>query len=163
MTVDGTDFKTDEPMPFDGMWCSHKINHGGLRYEIGISIFSGQIVWVNGPFPAGCYTDYNIAMLPDGLEASLMPYETYFADGGYQWCQRAVVHPCTSKLRARHENCNGMFKEFCCLKNAFRHPIKKHYLVAFSVMNIVSIRIKHQTPLNEGVDLSVVGVFPGPP
>ena len=32
---------------------SHKFNQAGLNYELGISIFLNQLVWMNGPFPAG--------------------------------------------------------------------------------------------------------------
>ena len=80
MTVDGTDFKINEPTPFDGMWYSHKFNHAALRYEVGVSIFSGLIVWVKGPYPAGRYPDVAIARVQGGLEENMAPYETYFAD-----------------------------------------------------------------------------------
>jgi hypothetical protein len=163
MTVDGTDFLIKEPQPFNKMWFGHKYNHAALRYEVAISIFSGEIVWVNGPFPAGEFTDQKIVGLTDGLEAHMLPYETYLADGIYRHCLRSIVAPFTSKLRARHENANGMFKEFRCLRDMFRHDINKHSIVAFAVFNIIALRIKHQTPLNENVDVSVVGVLPGPP
>lgn len=57
ITVDGTDCPIQEPFPWrDGVNCkffSHKFNGAGLKYEIGVSIKSGDIVWYNGPFPAG--------------------------------------------------------------------------------------------------------------
>lgn len=163
MTVDGTDFIIMEQHPFDPIWFSHKFKHAALRYEIAISIFSGEIVWVNGPFPAGPFKDDTIAGLPDGLEAHMMPYETYLADKGYRNCLRSIVAPFTGKLRARHETVNGMFKEFGALRNMFRHKLIKHSKVAFAIFNIIQLRIKYESPLDEGVDVGVVGVFPGPP
>jgi len=53
ITVDGTDFWVPEPKPFNPDYYSHKFNHAGLRYEIGICIVTGWIVWINGPFPCG--------------------------------------------------------------------------------------------------------------
>ena len=52
-TIDGTDFKVWEPHPFNPDYFSHKYNHAGVRYEIGICIKTGWIVWINGPFPCG--------------------------------------------------------------------------------------------------------------
>mmetsp|Transcript_7955 Transcript_7955/g.14980 ORF Transcript_7955/g.14980 Transcript_7955/m.14980 type:complete len:98 (+) Transcript_7955:707-1000(+) len=57
ITVDGTHFLIEEVYNNDGTinkgYWSFKFNHPGLSYEIGVSIFSYQIVWVNGPFRAG--------------------------------------------------------------------------------------------------------------
>ena len=41
-------------------WKSHKFGGAGLRYEIGISIEYGDIVWWNGPFPCGAFPDIKI-------------------------------------------------------------------------------------------------------
>jgi len=55
--VDGTHVLIEEVYLADGSidrrYFSHRYNHPGLSYEIALSIFSDQIVWVNGPFPAG--------------------------------------------------------------------------------------------------------------
>ena len=52
MSLDGVDFRVNEPHPFDRRYYSHKFNHAGLKYEIGLS-FSGKIVWVAGGIPCG--------------------------------------------------------------------------------------------------------------
>ena len=49
VTVDGTDFRIQEPIPFNRRWYSKKFNGPALRYEVGISINTGYIVWFNGP------------------------------------------------------------------------------------------------------------------
>jgi hypothetical protein len=56
MTVDGTDFRFQEPIPFDPGWYSHKFKCACLRYEIGICIQTGEIaLLINGPFPCGAW------------------------------------------------------------------------------------------------------------
>ena len=49
MSVDGTDFKTQEIHPKNPKMISPKYNGSALKYEVGISIYSGDIVWVYGP------------------------------------------------------------------------------------------------------------------
>ena len=50
-SVDGTDCRIREPSPFNPKWYSHKFHGPGLRYEIGICIRTGHLVWVHGLFP----------------------------------------------------------------------------------------------------------------
>ena len=133
VSVDGTDFKIDEPTPFSRKWCSHKINHAGLRYEIGICIQTGWIVWVNGPFPAGSFPDLAISRC--GLNQALMHGEKFVADGGYKdrygWsfnpsgCNTREQHM-MAKVRSRHEVVNSLFKKFGAFKHSWRHHRSKH-------------------------------------
>lgn len=60
ISVDGTDFKICEPMPFDTKWYSYKFNGAGLRYEVNICIDTGLIVWLHGPFKYGQFNDLRI-------------------------------------------------------------------------------------------------------
>jgi hypothetical protein len=57
VTVDGMDCRIQEPWPFWKGWCSHKFKGPGVKYELGILISHGEIVWLNGPFPAGADAD----------------------------------------------------------------------------------------------------------
>lgn len=41
VTVDGTDFRINEPTDFSTKWFSHKFKGPGLRYEVAISIKGG--------------------------------------------------------------------------------------------------------------------------
>ena len=41
ITVDGTDFRIQEPGPFNLKWYSHKLKWPGLHYEIGVCIKTG--------------------------------------------------------------------------------------------------------------------------
>ena len=60
MSVDGTDFRIQNPTQFWKGWYSFKFKGPGVRYEVALSIQSADIVWVNGPFPAGAWPDINI-------------------------------------------------------------------------------------------------------
>ena len=52
--VDGIHFRVQEPRwDPSSKWFSKKHNHAGLVYEIGIATWHNQLVWINGPFPAG--------------------------------------------------------------------------------------------------------------
>lgn len=144
VTIDGTDFKINEPTPFSTMWFSHKINHAGLRYEIGICIQTGWIVWVNGPYPPGHWPDLAIAR--DGINEALGPGELYLADGTYRDGNGFAETPnglnnadqrMKSIARARHERVNGMLKNFGCLSRCFRHHRTLHGRLVEAVANVV--------------------------
>jgi len=44
ITMDGTDFIINEPNPSKPGFYSHKFHRAGVRYELGVSIQSGDIV-----------------------------------------------------------------------------------------------------------------------
>ncbi len=63
MTVDGTDFRIPQKgiaMKGNAI-ASHKYaGKSTLRYELGVDILAGNLVWIQGPYPAGKYTDIKI-------------------------------------------------------------------------------------------------------
>ena len=135
MMVDGTNFKIQEPIPFDPKWCSHKFKGPGVRYEIGICIKTSYIVCINGPYPAGEYSDRKIASL--FLDHAIETWERYIADGGYADILAARVTPTglhnysdtiLAQARAQHETINRLFKRFNCLNECYRHTQKEHYM-----------------------------------
>ena len=84
MTIDGTDFRVPqqglakEGNPFG----SHKYaGKSALHYELGVSILGGDLVWIQGPYPAGAYTD--ITIFNNVLRNFLEPGERVEADKGY--------------------------------------------------------------------------------
>ena len=60
VSVDGTDCMIQKPSPFSSKWWSHKFNGHGVRYEVGLGIQNGDIVWVNGTFTCGECPDIKI-------------------------------------------------------------------------------------------------------
>jgi hypothetical protein len=126
--VDGVDCACQEPYPFDEGIFSKKLNGPGYKYEIGICIRTGAIVWVNGPFKAGRH-DVTI-FVEDGLKDALADDEAVEVDAGYQGddqlknpniSQSRKDRIQKSKVRARHEIVNSWLKKFAVLNDVFRH------------------------------------------
>jgi len=149
ITIDGTDFLIQEPSPFDPQYYSHKFKHAGVRYEIGICIKTGWIVWVMGPFPCGGWSDLRISR--HALHYELLTGEIYCADGTYNTVDGWSVTPDGthsfaqrqySHARARHETVNGCFKRFRCLRNMWRHDRQKHAPMCHAVTKIVQLGIR---------------------
>ena len=145
----------NEPAPFNPHWYSVKFRGPGVRYEIGLNIQTGDIVWVNGPYPCGHFPDPQIAQLPGGLEDSLGPNEFYLCDGVYRFRPMSVTptgynNPddrMKSIARARHETVNSRFKRFGILRQRFRHDLLKHRCCAYAVINICQVEIEEEAPL----------------
>ena len=142
MTVDGTDCPIQEPakmvdchspLPFDKKWFSHKFRSSGVRYEVAVCIATGEIVWVNGPFPCGQWPDVRI--FSTWLKHQLLPGECVEVDRGYRghncawmpdnWLTRSE-QKAKANARARHEAVNSRLKNFKCLSRAFRHDLHDH-------------------------------------
>jgi hypothetical protein len=148
VSVDGTDFKINEPSPFDPAYYSHKLKHAGVRYEVCVCIMTGWIVWVHGPFPCGAWPDLRIAR--SALHDSLLADEMYIADGGYadgngygrtpnglhDFEQRQYA-----TVRAKHETRNSLFKKFGCMEEEWRHPREKHGMAFRAVAHLVQMGI----------------------
>ena len=103
VSIDDTDFKIYEPTPFIPKWFSHKFHGPGVCYEIGIVIAMGWIVWVNGPFPSGEWTDLAIAR--SALLYELDEGEVYMADSGYLDHSGLAITP-----SRRHEYSNRQWQ-----------------------------------------------------
>ena len=146
VTVDGTDFRIEEQFPFRSRWYSHKFHGLGVRYEIAISIATGWICWIHGPFPCGDWPDLRIVR--DSLNDALEPGEYYIADKGYydrfNWAitptgQDNFSDRVQARLWARHETINRRFKQWRALGSKWRHPIEKHGIAFRAVANIVQL------------------------
>ena len=101
-------------------WISHKFKDAGVRYEVGVCIATGHIVWFNGPFKCGANPD--ITVFRKALKYKLVPGEHVEADRGYRGEPLWVSTPDdytteqdkTMKTHAcsRHEQVNSLFKNF---------------------------------------------------
>ena len=151
MSVDVTDFLINEPKPFDSCWFSHKFRGPGLRYETGLAIELPKIVWANGPWPCGSYSDVRI--FREGLKNYLRADEFVIADNG---CtdERCIQtpgeghssHVILSLIRARDEILNKRLQQFGVLKQRFRHDLSLHRYCFFAVLQITQL-IRHDEPL----------------
>ncbi len=138
MTVDGTDFR----IPPKGIttkgnaFASHKYaGKSALRYELGVDILAGNLMWIQGPYPAGKYT--YIKIFSKVLRNFLEPGERVEADEGYRGhpnkikCPGNDANPAENRglqgrVRARHETLNGWLKNWGILSQVFRHHIMMH-------------------------------------
>ena len=78
MSVDGTDFRVPE---HGRRFFSYKFKKSGLRYEVGLCIRTGDIVWINGPYECGLWND--LMIFRNSLLSHLEPNERIEADDGY--------------------------------------------------------------------------------
>lgn len=154
ITVDGTDCPIFEPTPFDRMWYSHKFHGPALRYEVGVCIQTGWMVWKNGPYPAGAWSDLKIAR--DNLLKQLLSTEKVLADGGYRdggvFCETpSGLNNSDQKMKAiarsRHETLNRRLKQYAVLVQAFRHDLQRHVYCFHAIANIVQLDIMNGNEL----------------
>eukprot|EP00536_Pseudo-nitzschia_multiseries_P000808 jgi/Psemu1/1811/gm1.1811_g len=114
ISVDGTDCPAYEPWPFSRQMYSHKLNGPGIKYEVGVCLKTGWIVWINGPF-VGSENDATI--FKEGLSTLLHDDEGVEVDRGYKGDDKMKLPGIgvTSKqrkmkanARAQHETKHGM-------------------------------------------------------
>jgi len=60
ITVNGTDFQICEQHPFNRCWYSYKLKGPGVQYKVAVCIQTGNIVWINGPYPCRQWPDIKI-------------------------------------------------------------------------------------------------------
>ncbi len=123
-----------------------------------MDIIDGNLVWLEGPFPAGKFSDitffwHTLIHHPD-------PLERVVADGGYIGeAPGKVKCPCTridssddrwmqSNVRSRHETLNGRFKFWEILKQPFRHDIVMQHGAVFRAIAVII-----QVAIDEGAKL----------
>jgi hypothetical protein len=146
VTLDGTDCPIQEPQPFNEKWYSHKLNGPGIRYELGLNIITADIVWVNGGYPCGEFSDLKLArqLYVDNVDEC----ELTLADDTYK-DRRYFIYPSRDNntlreqklLMSRHETLNRRLKQFSVLSQRFRHKRMKHPLCFYAVANITQVMI----------------------
>jgi len=161
MTVDGTHCKTNEPthteFSQDDKYFSHKHKNSGLSYELGIDLFRSNLIWMNGPFPAG-QNDKGIFAKPGGLKEKLMAIgKKALGDKGYNGhpdqCSTFnafdtdAVKALKSRAQMRHEQFNGLIKEYSCLNGRFRHGEKKFAICFEATCVLCQHRLENGEPL----------------
>jgi len=144
MSVDTTDFKVNEKMPFWPGWKSKNFKGAGVKYEVAVSIQSNDICWVYGPFPAGAWHDKTV--FRHRLKQLLRHSEKVEADKGYigePKCRTPydyLTEPerqVKGEVRSRQETVNRLLKSWGILKQQFRHDISKHR-TAFNAVAVLT-------------------------
>lgn len=159
-SVDGVHSCMTEPQhPIwsqDPKWYSHKYNKAGAGYELGISISTNRLVWMNGPFRAGL-NDVTI-FTKKGLKAKLQACgKKAIGDGGYSGHTQQMSTPNShdskqvfkfkSRALKRHEKFNGMLKTFDCLSGRFRHGVDRFKNCFEAVCVIAQYQMENNRPL----------------
>jgi hypothetical protein len=88
ITLYGTD--TPVQMKFSEKCMSHKFKGNGLKYEVGVCIVIGHIVWIHGPSQAG-ESDITLAQL--AIVAFLNDEEMAVVDSGYSGKLHHITTP----------------------------------------------------------------------
>ena len=154
ISVDGTDVRIPQQGPAipGNPFSSFKFKGKcGLRYEIGVDILAGNIVWIEGPCAAGKYVDVEI--FRRGLAHWLDKNERVEADDGYIGeapqkvkCPGCAANPTENqgmqnRVRSRHESMNGRFKSWEILKSMYRHDLLEHGNVFRAIAVVTQISI----------------------
>ena len=119
-----------------------------MRYEIGICIRTGEIVWAHGGLPAGEWPDLKLAR--NAILDAVGPREMIIADGGYNDRQyfETLSNPQKEKaILARHETVNRRVKQFSCMSQTFRHSLYLHPRFFHAVINLTQLMIENGEPL----------------
>jgi DDE superfamily endonuclease len=159
LTVDGVHCVVREPstaeLSKNPAYFSHKHHHAGVDYEIGLSVFTNQVVWVNGPFPAG---ENDISIFKNrGLREMIPEGSWAIADNGYRGILTKIrtsssldteaVRRLKSRAKARHESFNGKLKNFAVVRDRWRHKINKHAIAFKAVCVICQYQMENGSPL----------------
>ena len=157
VSLDGTDFRIQEPYHPDGIdpsYYSHKFKAAGLCYEVGLNIRTGDIVWTYGGLPCGEYSDLKLARV--NYVHCVEPYEMTLADDGYKDPTKFIypaISPNTNlhqkSIMQRHETVNHKLKEYGVLLQRFRQNKEDHSLCFYAVANLVQIKIDSGEKLNQ--------------
>ena len=165
LSVDCTDCRIQQKGP---AFASYKFKgKSALRYEVALGILSGEIKWLNGPYPCKDWPDINI--FRDGLMKELNLGERVEADDGYVGespyvtkVPSAVLSRSSEeadarqkRVQGRHETVNARLKSFQVLDQVYRHDPTQHGYVFRAVAVLVQLSIKNGDPLF-GVNYKVV-------
>jgi hypothetical protein len=128
------------------------LNGPGLRYEIGLNIRRGDIVWIHGGLPCGTWSDLKLARsayIHEINEGELTIADDTYRDATY------FIHPhafpesiqLQSKIRARHETINRRFKQFKILDTKFRHKLYLHPRCFHAIAQVIQVALHNGHPL----------------
>jgi hypothetical protein len=149
VTIDGTDCRIQEPVPYNSIWWSHKFNGPALKYELAVCIKTRDIVWLGGPWPAAVH---DREVFDEALSDMLIPGEMVEADSGYNGRKKIAtpgmgrshrIRKVKSQARCRQENVNGRAKMFNILTNTWRYDLEKHRMVMGAIVVLLQLSFEH--------------------
>ena len=148
VTIDGTDFRIGEQFPFDKRWKSPKAKGASVKYEVAVSIYSGDIVWIYGPHVG---SKHDLTIFREELRQLLDEGEQVETDAGYKGeaefirnkyaYQNDLEKKQKSELRARQETVNRRFKQWGILQQGFRSNKQKHQMIFYAIAVLTQMDI----------------------
>ena len=112
---------------------SHHVKGPALLYEVGVSLFGGDIVCTNGPFPAGCTTESDPDEIVDqfsrlGLSCGKKP-------------DSDMAKSVPNRIRDRQIMINDRLTSFKILQG-FRHGISSHISVFRVIVVLIQLEVE---------------------
>ena len=152
-TFDGTDLKCE--CRYSKRFFSHKFKGRGLRYELGVCIATGHIVWINGPFRCGMN---DLSIFRHAAKGALDEGEKVEADKGYvgeevyintpnKFNQKEDEEKMRGLARSRHETVNGRNNIFGVMKQPFRHDLSRHSSIFRACCVITQLNMQTESPV----------------
>jgi hypothetical protein len=168
VSVDGIHCRVFEPTQGtyskNPKYYSHKFNQSALAYEVAISVFDNQVVWVNGPFRGG-KGDRDIFRKDDeedpnrkALEEMIIDGKKVIGDSAYKAKDLPMITVARdghtketakfiSRAKVRQEHFNAKLKNFNILSETFRHGIHKHQTCFEACLVLCTYQIERSAPL----------------
>lgn len=165
ITVDGAHFRIEEPthenFSENTIYYSHKFKQAALDYEVAVSIYTNDIVWAAGPYPAGVnditiFRKHLKGKIAESRQASGINHRA-IGDKGYRGERAFLSVPSshdTDEVRdfkgramSRQEVVNARMKNFDCLLERCRHSIPKHKQCFDAVLVITQLQMENGSPL----------------
>ena len=160
MSSDCVDCPVFESWPWSKRMFSKKFNGPGVKYDVGVCIKTGHIVWLDGPFVASASES---TIFKNGLGQHICEDEKVEVDSGPKGDSR-LVQPHVgndskerkqkSVVRGRQEGVNGRMKVFSVLTNHFHHMkdgrenmMNAHGLCFKAVAVITQLKISTGEPI----------------
>lgn len=149
----------------DGMnkeYYSFKLSRAALKMEVGLDLKNDQVVWVNGPFPAGGRAPCRI-FREEGLKDNIPKGMMVLARGNVYGGEREVVatpnslddkseHTSKKIALARHQVLVERLKSFASLSSQFNHQEDKFGLFFRAVVVICQFQMENDSPLYRTID-----------
>ena len=132
VSIDDTDFCILQKVARGNKFASCK--YGGksaLRYELGLDIFRGNLIWIEGPYTTGKYPDITIFRCPNSTTL------------------RADHHEMIWRVSARHKTINARLKYWGIMAQVYHHDIENHGYVFWVVAVITHLTVENKKPLFE--------------
>lgn len=127
-TVDGTNFKIQEPAPLSTKLYYLVFCGTGVCNKVGIPICSGRSIWAHGPFLCGRWPDINIFNKNhEVFECKWVSSCTQWIKKyklGHSWNFKVWRKECIRSHHEPHETCNTRFKRFTSLRLDFQHNVQ---------------------------------------